>query len=370
MIRTLKWVLVAAAGAAVLVGCMVAGRDADPGDWPGMVSIQTVAGRQVFHECGGTLITPDWVLTAAHCAEDMRLEASGRAAQFARGPDGQESRQGTVAVTVGLGDLRSIPTGRVYPVSDVVIHPDYRPGQPERGHDLALLRLASRAVSPTMPLAGLGLPEGGLYDPYADVWAAGYGRKGEGAQGEGGTTRSGRKVAAGSLLLQEGYIPPLRPDVCAQRIQAGLEREGLAQTFAGVSVDPATQVCAGNGGTDACQGDSGGPLVLRSANGPVQVGVVSWGLGCARPENPGVYMRVSAYAGWIGAVTGLSLPAPEPVAVSEPLPEIPLEETAEELVPAQDEASLAENLETSAVPDEAAPETAPEPAPETPETPG
>lgn len=359
MIRTLRWILAAAASAAVLVGCMVAGRDADPGDWPGMVSIQTVSGREVFHECGGTLVSPDWVLTAAHCAEDMQVEASGRAAQFARGPDGQVSRQGLVAVTIGLGDLRSIPTGRVYPVAEVVIHPDYRPGQPERGHDLALLRLEKRAASPAMPLAGLGATAGGLYDPYAHIWAAGYGRKGEGAQGEGGTTGSGRKVAAGSLLLQEGYLPPLPQDVCSRRIQAGLEREGLVQAYAGVTVDPDTQLCAGNGGTDACQGDSGGPLVLRTPNGPVQVGVVSWGLGCARPENPGVYMRVSAYAGWIGGVTGLSPPAPpEPEMMSDPLPELSPK--------APEEGAAAEIPGMPVDPAEPAAETVPELAAETP----
>ena len=362
MIRTLKWVLAAAASAAVLVGCMVAGRDADPGDWPGMVSIQTVSGRDVFHECGGTLITPDWVLTAAHCAEDMQIEATGRAAQFARGPQGQVSRQGLVAVTIGLGDLRSIPTGRVYPVAEVVIHPGYRPGEPERGNDLALLRLEKSAASPAMPLAGLGASAGGLYDPYADVWAAGYGRKGEGAQGEGGTTGSGRRVAAGSLLLQEGYIPPLRQDVCAQRIQAGLDREGLAQAYAGVGVDPVTQLCAGNGGTDACQGDSGGPLVLRTASGPVQVGVVSWGLGCARPENPGVYMRVSAYADWIGGITGLSPPAapppPEPELITDPLPVLP--------PAAPEEGEVAETPAMPADPAEPAAETVPELVAETP----
>lgn len=318
MIRNLRTYVLIAASVCALVSCMVAGRDADPEDWPGMVSIQTVSGKTVYHECGGTLIAPEWVLTAAHCAEDMRVENSGRAAQFARRSDGSLSRQGTVAVAIGLGDLRDVPSGRVFPVAEIVVHPDYEPGAPERGNDLALLRLAGRADLPVMPLDGLGAAAGGLYDDYAEVLAAGYGRTGEGAQGEGGVSRSGRQVEAGSLILQEGYVPAVKPEACSGMIEAGLAREGLAETLAGVTVDPATQLCAGTGGSDACQGDSGGPLVLKTVNGPVQTGVVSWGLGCARPDNPGVYMKVAAFAPWIGAVTGLLPPEPAPEAPETP----------------------------------------------------
>lgn len=302
MIRTLKIGTLTGLGGVLLSACMVAGRDADPAKWPGMVSVQTIIGRDVYHECGGTLVAPGWVLTAAHCAEDMRVEPSGRAAQFSRAEDGQLTRVGAVAVAIGLGDLRTIPAGSAFPVAEVVIHPGYVRGAPERGHDLALLRLAGTPSALTMPVDGPAAPARRLYDPYADVWAAGYGRKGEGAQGEGGMTRGGRQVEAGSLILQEGYIPPLQPEVCAQRIREGLSAAGLAQSYAGVTVDPATQLCAGTGGSDACQGDSGGPLVLRTPTGPVQVGVVSWGLGCGDPANPGVYMRVSAYSEWMRSV--------------------------------------------------------------------
>ncbi len=337
MNRYFKFAAATAVLSLTLVGCMVAGRDADVADWPGMVSIQTVSGRQVFHECGGTLIAPDWVLTAAHCAENMQVDASGRAAQYVRGEDGRWSRSGSVAVAVGLGDLRTIPSGSVFSVRRVVVHPGYRAGAPERGNDLALLQLSSRSAGAVMPLDGLAGAPVDLYEPYADVLAAGFGHKGEGAQGEGGVTRTGRQVAAGSLILQEGNVPPLQPPVCAQLIQDGLVAANLASAFAGVTVDEATQICAGIGGSDSCQGDSGGPLVLRRADGPVQVGVVSWGLGCARAENPGVYARVSAYAGWIDSVTGLAVAqAPEP----EPVPEVP--EDAVESAPAAEPEAPAE----------------------------
>jgi secreted trypsin-like serine protease len=65
-------------------------------------------------------------------------------------------------------------------------------------------------------------------------------------------------------------------------------------------------MCAGSreGGIDACQGDSGGPLVKRAESGPVLVGVVSFGEGCARKLKYGVYTRISHYRSWIERVVG------------------------------------------------------------------
>jgi len=66
---------------------------------------------------------------------------------------------------------------------------------------------------------------------------------------------------------------------------------------AGYDTDP-SMICAGNvaeGGVDACQGDSGGPLVANDQ----LIGIVSWGVGCARPKLPGVYTEVAYYSDWI-----------------------------------------------------------------------
>lgn len=301
-----------AAGLALLTmaaSCIVAGRDADIADWPGMASLQTISGSTVYHDCGATLIAPEWALTAAHCVENVRIENSGRAAQYTLERDGSLSRSGTLAVAAGLGDLTVIPAGSVFPVSEVRIHPDYQYGAPERGHDIALLRLAGSWTGPVMALDGLTGSAAGLDAPDAEVMAAGYGRKGETAQGEGGIVRGTRHVLAPSLILQEGYVPPVETGLCERQVRARIEEAGLGAEYDAVRIDPETQLCAGTGNTDACQGDSGGPLVLRTASGgPVQAGIVSWGMGCARPESPGVYIRVAGYAGWIGAATGLGAP--------------------------------------------------------------
>jgi secreted trypsin-like serine protease len=62
-------------------------------------------------------------------------------------------------------------------------------------------------------------------------------------------------------------------------------------------------ICAGQSGQDSCWGDSGGPLFAASQGGYIQVGIVSWGGGCAAPDRPGVYTRVSAIADFIQNAT-------------------------------------------------------------------
>ncbi|MFN7055316.1 serine protease [Hyphomonas sp.] len=306
-VTTARWFL-AGALLALSAGCVMAGRDADIADWPGMASVQTVSGRSVYHECGATMIAPDWALTAAHCVENVQIEASGRAAQFGQDASGRDVRLGTLAVAAGLADLRRKPKGSVFPVSEVYLHPGYQPGAPEQGADLALLKLDGRWEGPLMPLDGLTGAAGDLFAAYADVRVAGYGRKGERVQGEAGLMPGGRHVEAPSLILQEGYVPPVEAAACEAGLRAELEtpggRGGAAPAW---RIDPERQICAGRGGTDACQGDSGGPLVIyHQAGAPVQAGIVSWGAGCGREGVPGVYVRVAAYAGWIGAVTGVT----------------------------------------------------------------
>ena len=71
---------------------------------------------------------------------------------------------------------------------------------------------------------------------------------------------------------------------------------------AGVKLVADQSICAGKVGIDTCQGDSGGPMIGRDNAGQwVQVGIVSWGLGCARDGYPGVYTQVSAFRGAIEA---------------------------------------------------------------------
>jgi secreted trypsin-like serine protease len=135
------------------------------------------------------------------------------------------------------------------------------------------VRLRSRPQGKVIPLVqsdkGLG--------PGTPLEITGWGATSEGGQS--------------SRVLLKASVPYAPNDACnAPAVYNGAIRQGM--------------MCAGrpDGGVDSCQGDSGGPLVWRSPDGPVLVGVVSWGEGCARKLRYGVYARVADYRGWIESV--------------------------------------------------------------------
>lgn len=229
-------------------GRIVGGHSTDIARHPWQVSLQ----RSNSHFCGGALISNRYVLTAAHCLDRILLPS-------------------VVSVRVGATQFNS--GGQVISVSRIILHPGWNGNGRSYDNDIALVLLAS---SPTVANArAIALPAANAQIPdLANMAVTGW-----------GSIREGGSVVT---TLQEVIVPHVDLNRCANLYKAS------------ASAPPVTSVmlCAGieaNGGKDACQGDSGGPAVYNNQ----LFGIVSWGIGCARPRFPGVYARVTSYLDWI-----------------------------------------------------------------------
>ncbi|XP_015179984.1 PREDICTED: transmembrane protease serine 9 [Polistes dominula] len=245
---------------------IVGGQNAIPKEFPWLVSITRKGG----HFCGGTILNSRYILTAAHC--------------LCSGTSTIPIRQ--LRVTLGEYDLKGpeTPAASEESVINAVVHPGHRCGR--YVDDIALLELArpitwSESVKPACLPAASGNPGYRAFGGENAV-AAGWGWLGE--------DRSRYKRAD---VMQKVNVRVVENSVC---------REWYASQGKSTRVE-SQQMCAGHeeGGRDSCWADSGGPLMIVSNPNrrTIVIGIVSSGVGCARPRLPGLYTRISEYISWI-----------------------------------------------------------------------
>ncbi len=213
---------------------IVGGTKASQGEFPFMVRLSM--------GCGGALYAKDIVLTAAHCVDGSGPNTS-------------------ITATAGVVDLEDSKAVSVK--STEVLQ---APGYNGKGKDWALIKLAKPIDLPTLKIATDDKLTTGEFD------IAGWGADKEGGQQQ--------------RYLLKAKVPFVDDATCKKAY--------------GDQLTPGEEICAGKldtGGTDTCQGDSGGPMFRKDEAGQrLQVGIVSWGEGCARPGKPGVYTEVSTFA--------------------------------------------------------------------------
>uniref|UniRef100_A0A671MK56 Peptidase S1 domain-containing protein n=1 Tax=Sinocyclocheilus anshuiensis TaxID=1608454 RepID=A0A671MK56_9TELE len=240
---------------------IVGGVDARQGSWPWQVSLQ----YDGVHQCGGSIISDRWIVSATHCFPERYRHVS--------------------RWRVLMGSIYNTPIRKnivIAEVKTVVYHSSYLPfvdaNIDDNSRDIAVLAL-------TKPLQ--------FTDYIQPVCLPTYGQRL--ADGQMGTVTGWGNVeyyGTQANVLQEAHVPIISDAVCN-----GPDYYDNQVTT--------TMFCAGyeKGGTDSCQGDSGGPFVAADVLSKTSryrlLGVVSWGTGCAMAKKPGVYTRVSRFLPWI-----------------------------------------------------------------------
>jgi trypsin len=262
---------------------IVNGDPADEGEYPAQAFLDFDIDGDGEREwyCGGTLVAPTKILTAAHCATD----------------DFNNELPAT-AVTVYLGDNnRDEFTGaHAYGVSDVDVHSSYDFDFPDPPtYDVAMLTLSR--LAPQQPLRVVGSDETAKWAPGVTSTIIGWGDT--------------EYFGPDSRVLLEAQVPLVSDEQCASDY--------------GNDFDPETMVCAYDGEHDTCNGDSGGPLMVPDGQTLVLAGITSWGEGCASEGFPGVYARVGGPAlnSWIHNRLPATTPPPPSPTPPQPQPTPP-----------------------------------------------
>lgn len=237
--------------------------------WVAAIFSRSTGFRGTGFLCGGTLISPCWVLTAAHCF-----------------PDGEDVKIRHLSVYLGKSAINETDTRREqsFTVEKMIIHPKFN--ESNYNNDIALLKIKSKngqcaGKSPSVRTVCLPPPYTQLPAGFS-CSIAGFGKE---------------RVSSFqfSQYLKQANVNLLSQTECRSEQQYG---KAITENM----------FCAGSPdwSRDACKGDSGGPLVCEVSGRMFLFGVVSWGDGCAKENKPGVYTQVTNFNRWIAAKTGLS----------------------------------------------------------------
>uniref|UniRef100_A0A8C8SB94 Peptidase S1 domain-containing protein n=1 Tax=Pelusios castaneus TaxID=367368 RepID=A0A8C8SB94_9SAUR len=243
-----------ACGQSMATSRIVGGQNAQNGEWPWQASIR----YRGSHICGGSLITEQWVVSAAHCFNCQMFKSETLLIRKQQFLYFQKTRM---------------------PV--IIVHSNYSPNTFASDIALVLLKKPLRYTTYILPVC---LPDwSDFIASGTQCWVTGWG-----------------------TILKNENLPPPRT---LQEVQVSLMDAQMCNDlyskpilgFTGSRPIKDDMLCAGytEGGKDACQGDSGGPLVCFQTDLWFLIGIVSWGVDCGLAYRPGVYTRVSAYSDWI-----------------------------------------------------------------------
>ncbi|CAF0751091.1 unnamed protein product [Adineta steineri] len=243
---------------------IVGGEDARELSWPMVVSLRWSDPNR--HWCGGSILSDSYILTAAHCLHG-----------YASNPPVD------VTIVAGMTNL-SDPKQIRRTIDHIYIHSEYIGVQNSFRHDIAVLHLNQSLTTENNPY----LTKTCIHPVILPTVNNQYIKNGTRLAVIGwGTMGSGVSLDPKILQQAEVFAIDNNDPICTQTMN-----------------DSEIQFCAGlrEGGKDSCSGDSGGPIFQWTGEYWEQVGIVSYGNGCAEPNDPGVYVRLSYYYNWINDI--------------------------------------------------------------------
>ncbi|KAM6155242.1 tryptase alpha/beta-1-like [Rhynchocyon petersi] len=238
---------------------IVGGTEASRSKWPWQVSLRIYTGSYWMHFCGGSLVHPQWVLTAGHCVGPEHYHPSG--------------------FMVQLGEQHLYYHDQLLPINRIIVHPKFY--TVEQGADIALLELqdpvntSSHVQLVTLPPVSQTFPQG------TPCWVTGWGDV------------YSKESLPPPYPLQQVKVPIVENSLCDANYHNG------SHTGDNFHIVHDGMMCAGTEGHGPCKRDSGGPLVCKVSGTWMQAGVFSWGEACVQPDKPGIYTRVTYYLDWI-----------------------------------------------------------------------